>query len=236
MAVEAAAAQEAAEKALSASRRSWAPQVEVGRAWVALAQGRHTEARALALEAAEAAARAGFHTVALNAAHDALRFGARRPAHLLLTQQADLVDGPLTAVYLEHALALEEQDGGRLDAVSRSFAALGCRLLAAEAATEAAAAHRSQGLPARSSASAAVAAGHLGACQGALSPVIAEHGVATGLTAREREVAKLAAEGLSNREIAQHLGTSVRTVESHLAHVYSKLGVTRREQLNGLLS
>ncbi|HXR73540.1 LuxR family transcriptional regulator [Actinocrinis sp.] len=236
MAVEAAAAQLAAEKALSASRRSWAPQVEVGRAWVALAEGRHTEARALALEAAEAAAAVGFHTVALNAAHDALRLGARRSAHALLVQEADLVDGPLTAVYLEHALALEEQDGGRLDAVSRAFAALGCRLLAAEAATEAAAAHRCQGLPARSSASAACAAGHLATCQGALSPVIAEHGTATGLTAREREVAKLAAEGLSNREIAHHLGTSVRTVESHLAHVYSKLGVTRREQLTGLLA
>ena len=65
--------------------------------------------------------------------------------------------------------------------------------------------------------------------------MIAEHGAATGLTAREREVAKLAAEGLSNREIAQRLGTSVRTVESHLAHVYSKLGVTRRENLSGLL-
>lgn len=235
MAIEAAAAQEAAERSLAASRRSWAPQVEVGRAWVALAEGRHTEARALALEAAEAAAAVGFHTVALNAAHDALRLGARRPAHALLVREAELVDGPLTAVYLEHALALDEQDGGRLDAVSRAFAALGCRLLAAEAATEAAAAHRSQGLPARSSASAASAAGHLATCQGALSPVIAEHGTATGLTAREREVAKLAAEGLSNREIAQHLGTSVRTVESHLAHVYSKLGVTRREQLTGLL-
>jgi DNA-binding CsgD family transcriptional regulator len=235
MAAEAAAAQEEAQRALSAARRSWAPQVEVGRAWVALAQGRHTEARTLALEGAEAAAAVGFHTVALNAAHDALRFGAGRPAHERLARQADLVDGPLTAVYLEHALALDEQDGGRLDAVSRTFAALGYRLLAAEAATEAATAHRSQGLPARSSASSAAAAGHLAACQGALSPVIAEHGAATGLTAREREVAKLAAEGLSNREIAQHLGTSVRTVESHLAHVYSKLGVTRRENLSGLL-
>jgi DNA-binding CsgD family transcriptional regulator len=235
MALEAAAAQKAAEEALGPARRSWAPQVTVGRAWVALAEGRDTDARQLALEAAEAAAQEGFHSVALNAAHDALRFGARRAAHVLLADTANFVDGPLTAVYLEHALALEEVDGGRLDAVSRSFAALGAHLLAAEAAAEAAAAHRSQGLPARSSASTAAASGFLAACQGALSPVIAEHGASTGLTTREREVAKLAAEGLSNREIAQHLGTSVRTVESHLAHVYGKLGVNGREKLSGLL-
>jgi DNA-binding CsgD family transcriptional regulator len=237
MAAEAAAAQENAEKALSPARRALAPQVELGRAWVALAQGRDTDARQLALDAAESAARSGFHAIALGAAHDALRFGARRAARTRLVEEAEFVDGPLTAVYLEHALAVEEQDGGRLDAVSRSFANLGTKLLAAEAASEAAAAHRSQGLPARSSASMAAAAGFLASCQGALSPVIAEHGgVATGLTSREREVAKLAVEGLSNREIAQHLGMSVRTVESHLAHVYGKLGVTGREQLSGLLT
>jgi DNA-binding CsgD family transcriptional regulator len=49
-----------------------------------------------------------------------------------------------------------------------------------------------------------------------------------GLTAREHEVAKLAAQGLSNAEIARQLYLSVRTVESHLTHAYEKVGVNSR--------
>lgn len=51
------------------------------------------------------------------------------------------------------------------------------------------------------------------------------------LTAKELEVAGLAAAGLSNREIAERLYLSVRTVETQLQRVYEKLGVHRRDQL-----
>jgi DNA-binding CsgD family transcriptional regulator len=51
------------------------------------------------------------------------------------------------------------------------------------------------------------------------------------LTAREREVALLAANGRSSREVADHLGVSARTVETHLARVYRKLGITGRSEL-----
>ncbi|MFJ5859670.1 LuxR C-terminal-related transcriptional regulator [Pseudarthrobacter oxydans] len=51
------------------------------------------------------------------------------------------------------------------------------------------------------------------------------------LTERELAIASLAAEGASDREIANNLGVSVRTVEGHLYRIYSKLGVTSRREL-----
>jgi DNA-binding CsgD family transcriptional regulator len=56
------------------------------------------------------------------------------------------------------------------------------------------------------------------------------------LTAAERRVAGLAAEGLSNREIAQRLFVTVKTVETHLGHVYTKLGVRSRSGLAAQLT
>lgn len=51
------------------------------------------------------------------------------------------------------------------------------------------------------------------------------------LTPREKEVATLAALGLTNEEIAQELGISVKTVKAHLSLVFQKLGVKRRSEL-----
>ncbi|MFD3004629.1 helix-turn-helix domain-containing protein [Thermus tengchongensis] len=51
------------------------------------------------------------------------------------------------------------------------------------------------------------------------------------LTQREKEVAALAALGLSNEEIAKELGISVKTVKAHLSIIFQKLGVKKRNQL-----
>ena len=51
------------------------------------------------------------------------------------------------------------------------------------------------------------------------------------LTASERRVAEMAAQGLSNREIAQALFVSLRTVETHLTHAFQKLGIDSRTKL-----
>jgi DNA-binding CsgD family transcriptional regulator len=57
------------------------------------------------------------------------------------------------------------------------------------------------------------------------------------LTVREGQVAGLAAQGMSNREIAEALFVTVKTVEWHLKHAYRKLGVSSRRELgNALLS
>lgn len=55
------------------------------------------------------------------------------------------------------------------------------------------------------------------------------------LTAQQREIVRLAARGLRNREIGERLRLSPRTVSSHLYQVYPKLGVSSRNQLRGLV-
>jgi DNA-binding NarL/FixJ family response regulator len=63
-----------------------------------------------------------------------------------------------------------------------------------------------------------------------------------GLTAREREIAGLIAQGKSNLEIAQNLVVSKRTVETHITNILTKLDFSSRSQIavwttkNGLLS
>jgi non-specific serine/threonine protein kinase len=51
------------------------------------------------------------------------------------------------------------------------------------------------------------------------------------LTRREKEIAALVADGLGNREIAERLYLSKRTVDSHVEHIFSKLGFSSRSQL-----
>ena len=55
------------------------------------------------------------------------------------------------------------------------------------------------------------------------------------LTAGERRVAALAADGLSNRQIAEHLFVTQATVETHLRHAFRKLNITSRAELPGSL-
>ena len=56
------------------------------------------------------------------------------------------------------------------------------------------------------------------------------------LTASERRIAELAAEGLTNREIAQTLFVTARTVEGHLTNVFNKLDVNARTELPAALA
>jgi DNA-binding CsgD family transcriptional regulator len=58
--------------------------------------------------------------------------------------------------------------------------------------------------------------------------------VAAGVTAREAEVLVLLAEGLTNRDIADRVFLSPRTVERHLANVGAKLGTRTRSELVAL--
>src|SRR5262249_47338966 len=65
---------------------------------------------------------------------------------------------------------------------------------------------------------------------GTVPEPLAQHGV----TARETEVLQLVGEGLSNAAIAERLFVSVRTVETHVSSLLTKLQVGRRGQLAAL--
>jgi DNA-binding NarL/FixJ family response regulator len=72
--------------------------------------------------------------------------------------------------------------------------------------------------------------------------VLASHGMAVSagrvkppLTNREYEVAELAAQGMSNRRIAEVLGLSVRTIDAHLSRVFTKWDLHARTELAELL-
>ena len=56
------------------------------------------------------------------------------------------------------------------------------------------------------------------------------------LTAQELQIAQLAAQGLSNREIGQRLYLSHRTISTHLYRIFPKLGITARGELPEALS
>jgi DNA-binding NarL/FixJ family response regulator len=73
------------------------------------------------------------------------------------------------------------------------------------------------------------------ACEGARTPALAAIAAPLPLTHREREIVTPAAGGLSNREIAQRLVVSVRTVENHLYRASTKLSTTDRTELVALL-
>ena len=112
----------------------------------------------------------------------------------------------------------------------------GLFLLAERRRTEATAALRA----ARDRFAALGAAPYLARCEVALatlelSPTNGTAPLATTLTPQELNVARLAADGLSNNEIADQMVLSVRTIEFHLSNVYAKTGL-RRTQLASELS
>jgi predicted ATPase/DNA-binding CsgD family transcriptional regulator len=63
-----------------------------------------------------------------------------------------------------------------------------------------------------------------------------DHGSAGVLRPREADVAKLVAEGLTNKEIGKHLFISERTVESHVRNILDKLGFNSRTQIAGWMA
>jgi DNA-binding CsgD family transcriptional regulator len=127
-------------------------------------------------------------------------------------------------------MAARARDARALSDAADDFEALGAMLLAAEAASGAAQAFSRAG-DRRAATASLRRAGALGAaCEGAVTPGLVRE-AAVPLSGREREIAMLAAEGMTSKDIAERLYVSVRTVNNHLQHAYAKLGVSNRAEL-----
>ncbi|MDQ1050265.1 LuxR C-terminal-related transcriptional regulator [Streptomyces sp. V4I2] len=152
--------------------------------------------------------------------YDAVRLGVPEAA-----------GGRLSGVFRGHADALARGDGPALDRAAQELEERGFLLFAAEAHAQAVRAHRDP-RAARTSRTRAVALARR--CQGARTPALS--GLVLGeLTARQRQIVTLAAAGLSNRQIAEKLTLSIRTVGNHLYSAYVRLGASDRGALPWLV-
>jgi DNA-binding NarL/FixJ family response regulator len=209
------------------------PEAMLARAWVAAAEGAVSEAVAAARDGAGIAKDAGQAALEVVALQAATGFGDRSVADRL-AELAIEVKGPRAPAAAAYAAALAAGDGAELQAASDQLGEMGDLLSAADAAAHAAAAYRAEGRTGSAHAAASHAQRLAEACEGAATPALAALDPLP-LTMREREIANLAAAGLSNREIAQRLVVSVRTVEGHLYRASAKLGIATRDELAALL-
>ncbi|MFM9449219.1 LuxR C-terminal-related transcriptional regulator [Streptomyces acidiscabies] len=130
-------------------------------------------------------------------------------------------------VFAHYARVLARGDATALDEVAGELEERGFLLYAAEARTRAAHAHRDP-RAARAARTRAVALARR--CQPPGTPALS--GLALDdLTARQRQIVTLAAAGLSNRQIAERLTLSIRTVGNHLYSAYTRLGASDRGAL-----
>jgi DNA-binding CsgD family transcriptional regulator len=199
-------------------------------AWVAAAQSRIADARRLATEAAEVARAHGQLAREVLCLHTATQFDDDSTA-ARLDELGVVVGGPRAATAARYAHAVASVDAVRLAAVSVEFEAMGDLLAAADAAGQAAVAYRGAGLRGSAMTAGSRCAELADRAGGATSPAIVAAKVDFGLTVREREIALLVGQGLTNQQIASAASLSVRTVEGHIYRASVKTGAAGRSDL-----
>jgi DNA-binding CsgD family transcriptional regulator len=202
-------------------------------AWVAAAQGRMSEAITLVSEATEFARTRGQYAREVLCLQTALQFGDNQHANRL-AELGSLVEGPRALIVARWAGARNANDGEALLEVSRDLETIGDRIAAADAAAHAALAFDHHNLRG-SKLTASGRATHLITECGATTPATREVATPLPLSNREREIAILVRDGLSNKDIADTLTMSVRTVEGHIYRACARLGVANRSELSELI-
>jgi DNA-binding NarL/FixJ family response regulator len=210
------------------------PQLRIAESWLAAAEGNVSQAIELALDAAALARESGQQAIEMLALHDAVRFGDQS-CLLRLVEVANATGGRLATALAAHAAAVADRNADAIHAAAQQLEQIGALLSAADAAAQAAAAYEAAGDRRLAGEAGGTANRLAAACGGLRTPALELAGSPLPLTVREREIANLVAAGLSNRDIAERLTVSVRTVEGHLYRACTKLDCTDRDQLAGVI-
>jgi len=207
--------------------------VHMARAWGYAIEGDLTTAAELSARAGGEALDCEFLVLAAWAFRQAVTFEHPELAVDGLEAIADAATASTLDTFARHARALGERDAPGVEAAAAQHAGHGEYLFAVNAYRQAAALHRRQ-QHAHLAMRAATTAQQIAIAHTQIDPatVCADLPV---LTPRELEVATLAAHGQSSRDIADRLHLSVRTVDNHLASVYTKLDIHHRDELTHIL-
>ncbi|OBI83840.1 AAA family ATPase [Mycobacterium sp. E740] len=143
---------------------------------------------------------------------------------------ADELGLPLAKAVARHTEALRADDGEELLRVADDYREIGDRAAAADAAAQAAVAFTGNQQRKRGLYAAAVAKELSDACGGLCTPALRSP-ASQPLTGRQREIVEFVVAGLTNREIANRLVMSVRSVEGHIYRACQRVGVSSREEL-----
>jgi DNA-binding CsgD family transcriptional regulator len=205
----------------------------VAKGWALAAAGSLSEAVGVVAAAAEEARVLVQPTHELACIQAAAQWGDGSGA-ARARELAEALALPLADAVARHAESLQSSDGEALLAVSAEYRAIGDRVAAADAAAQAGAVltraeHRSRGLYA-----AAIAQELANECGGLCTPALRSP-LGVPLTGRQRDVIELVVAGLSNREIADRLVMSVRTVEGHVYRACQRVGAQTREELAAIV-
>jgi DNA-binding NarL/FixJ family response regulator len=205
----------------------------VASGWALAASGCLTEAISIAHAAGEDARNRNQPTYELACVQVAAQWGDTSGA-TRARELADKLSLPIADAAARHTESLRADDGEGLLAASADYRALGDRAAAADVAAQAAVAFSRKQQRKRSLYAAALAQELATECGGLCTPAL-RNPIGQPLTGRQREIIELVAAGLSNKQIAQRLVTSVRTVEGHVYRAYQRLGAESREELVKML-
>jgi DNA-binding CsgD family transcriptional regulator len=205
------------------------------RAWTVAASGDLPAARRGLEAAVRLGAEIGDVIGEVTALHGLARLGRAAEVAPRLSALAGETDGPLVSARAAYARAIAERDPQALQRVARDFENIGTLLYATEAQAESAVLFRRAGRARAATAAEQNAARLLEQCEGANTPPLRTVTARVHLTPTELDVALKAVAGKSNKEIANDMYVSLRTIESHLHSAYTKLGISGRRELAGTL-
>ncbi len=201
--------------------------------WAMAASGRLSEAVASVQEAARLARDRGQPTHELACIQAAAQWGDTSQA-ARARELAEALSLPLADAVALHSEALLAGDGEGLLAASAAYLGIGDRAAAADAAAQASVAFAESQQRKRGLYAAAVARELADECGGLCTPALRTP-AGVKLSGRQRDVIELVVAGLSNRQIADQLVMSVRTVEGHVYRACQRVGAQSREELASII-